>query len=293
MNIKAHLFVVLATIIVAGSFIASSKLALLINPYSLIFLRFLLSILVLAPFIFMKKDFIAKIKHSFFRALIISLFYSGYFLLFFEALKNTTALNTGTIYTIVPLLTALLYIVFFKEKISYKQYFVYFMGIVGTCGVIFKADIHLLLSFTLNDGDYIFLIAILVMASYSISMKLFYNNDDTLVLVFCTLIGGAIWTGLMVLILDVPLQWNLIQNDYLYYMLYLVIPATLFTTYLYQRSTILLGPKKVMSYIYLNPGAVALIAFLFQDKLISFEIILFIIVSALATLVLQLSLSKK
>ena len=217
MIIKAHIYILIASILVAGSFIASYKLAVLIDPFSLIFLRFIISIIVLAPFIIRKKDYVSKIKYSFFRALIISLFYSSFFILMFKALKTTSALNTATLYTLVPLLTAVLYMLFFKDKITIKQYFIYFMGIVGTCGVIFKGDINLLLSFTLNNGDYIFLAAIVFMAFYSISMKLFYKNDDTLVLVFCTLLGGAIWTGLSVLFLDIPLEWNLIQNEYILY----------------------------------------------------------------------------
>ncbi|NQY54399.1 MAG: DMT family transporter [Campylobacteraceae bacterium] len=293
MIIKAHIYILIASILVAGSFIASAKLAVLIDPFSLIFLRFIISIIVLAPFILRKKDYVSKIKHSFFRALIISLFYSSFFILMFKALKTTSALNTATLYTLVPLLTAVLYMLFFKEKITIKQYFIYFMGIVGTCGVIFKGDINLLLSFTLNNGDYIFLAAIVFMAFYSISMKLFYKNDDTLVLVFCTLLGGAIWTGLSVLFLDIPLEWNLIQNEYILYILYISIAATLFTTFFYQKATILIGPKSVMSYIYLNPALVVFLSFLYEQKVISIEVFISIFVSALATIVLQFSLNKQ
>lgn len=293
MIIKAHIYILIASILVAGSFIASYKLAVLIDPFSLIFLRFIISIIVLAPFIIRKKDYVSKIKYSFFRALIISLFYSSFFILMFKALKTTSALNTATLYTLVPLLTAVLYMLFFKDKITIKQYFIYFMGIVGTCGVIFKGDINLLLSFTLNNGDYIFLAAIVFMAFYSISMKLFYKNDDTLVLVFCTLLGGAIWTGLSVLFLDIPLEWNLIQNEYILYILYISIAATLFTTFFYQKATILIGPKSVMSYIYLNPALVVLLSFLYEQKVISIEVFISIFVSALATIVLQFSLHKQ
>ncbi|MCJ8326810.1 MAG: DMT family transporter [Campylobacterales bacterium] len=293
MIIKAHIYILIASILVAGSFIASAKLAVLIDPFSLIFLRFIISIIVLAPFIIRKKDYVSKIKYSFFRALIISLFYSSFFILMFKALKTTSALNTATLYTLVPLLTAVLYMLFFKDKITIKQYFIYFMGIVGTCGVIFKGDINLLLSFTLNNGDYIFLAAIVFMAFYSISMKLFYKNDDTLVLVFCTLLGGAIWTGLSVLFLDIPLEWNLIQNEYILYILYISIAATLFTTFFYQKATILIGPKSVMSYIYLNPALVVLLSFLYEQKVISIEVFISIFVSALATIVLQFSLHKQ
>ena len=42
-------------------------------------------------------------------------------------------------------------------------------------------------------------------------------------------------------------------------MTYLVIGATLITVYLYQKTTVALGPSSVNAYIYLNPVLVALL----------------------------------
>jgi len=49
---KAHLMVLLATFLVAGSFIISKKLSGVIHPISLNLLRFLIASCALAPFIF-------------------------------------------------------------------------------------------------------------------------------------------------------------------------------------------------------------------------------------------------
>jgi len=49
---KAHLLVLLNTFLVAGSFIASQKIAGLIHPISLTLLRFVLASILLSPFIF-------------------------------------------------------------------------------------------------------------------------------------------------------------------------------------------------------------------------------------------------
>lgn len=222
------------------------------------------------------------------RALIISFFYSGYFLAMFEALKTTTVLNTGTLYTLVPLLTAVFAFFIFKEKISFNKFIVYLIGLVGTIWVIFKADLQLLLKFSLNSGDYIYLIGAVSMCFYSISLKLVYREDDSpLNMVFATLIGGMFWMSLFMVFLGEPLNWTLIQGELVYSMLYLAIITTLLTLYLYQKATIVLGPTKVMSYIYLNPIAVVVLLLVVQNVNIDNIVIPGILISCIATFFLQ------
>jgi drug/metabolite transporter (DMT)-like permease len=87
-------------------------------------------------------------------------------------------------------------------------------------------------------------------------------------------------------ILDIPMQWEKLNQDFIFYMFYLVIAATLMTTYLYQQAAIIIKPKKVMAYIYLNPAAVAILIYIFEKKVISYSILLGILISTFATIVL-------
>lgn len=285
--LKAHLFVLLATFLVAGSFIVSGKLSGVINPISLTLFRFFAATLIFAPIIFLNKKFRNKIVSTMPRAMIMSLFYSLYFIGLFKALETTTALNTGTLFTLVPLITAILCIFFLKEKMSLYQLIVYFIGIIGTSIVVFKGNINLLLNFSLNHGDIIFLFAIVSMTLYSIFTKYFHRKDDELVvLVFATLLGGCFWMFLVLQLFDIPLQWEKIQSDLIYYMLYLIIAATLMTVYLYQQSSIIIGPKKVMAYVYLNPIAIAVLLFILENQVISQKVAFGIIVSTVVTILL-------
>lgn len=83
--------------------------------------------------------------------------------------------------------------ILFKEKIPLKQLFVYILGIVSTCIVVFDADINLFLSLQINKGDIIFVIASFCMALYPIFIKFCIHKDDPLVLAFTTIFGGIIW----------------------------------------------------------------------------------------------------
>lgn len=293
LDLQAHIYVLIATFLVGGSFLASEKLVQTVNPLSLTLLRFVGSVLIFAPFILIKKSFRSKIVSTMPRAMGISLFYSLYFMGMFEALKTTTVLNTGTLYTLVPLMTAIMALIIFKEKIGVNKLFVYIIGLVGTLWVIFKANLELLFSFSLNSGDYIFIIASFSMCCYLISIKLLYKNDNPFVLVFCTLIGGAIWMGIGMLIFQQPLNWHLVEGTLVYNMLYLIIGTTIITLFLYQRSTVILGPTKVMSYIYLNPIAVAILLYLIDGKNIETIVIPGIIITSIATFMLQKNKKEK
>ena len=284
---KAHLLVLLATFLVAGSFISSAKLSGVIDSISLTLFRFFVASLFLAPIIFLKKSYREKIFSTMPRAMIISFFYSLYFISFFKALETTTALNAGTIYTLVPLITAVFCVFIFKDKISFYQMILYFIGIIGTCIVVFKGNLELFLSFSLNHGDFIFLFATVFMALYSISLKFLHKKDDELlVLVFTTLFGGCIWMFIALEIFNIPLEWEKIEGNLIFYMAYLIIGATLTTVYLYQKASIIIGPKKLMAYIYLNPVAVALLMFIFEGKVVNFEVLFGILISTFATIVL-------
>jgi len=286
-NLQSHLLVLLATILVAGSFIASEKLAGIVNSFSLTLLRFIGASLLLMPVIFYKKKWRNKILTTLPRAMIISFFYTAFFIGLFESLNTTTALNTGTLFTLVPLVTALLAVILLRDKMNSRQLFVYLLGAIGTIWVVFDGQIEQLLLLSLNKGDLIFLLAVLSMCCYSISMKLLYKDDEMIVLVFCTLLGGSFWMALALLFTGQPLQWNLIQGDSALNMAYLIIGATLITVYLYQKTTVVLGPGRVNAYIYLNPAFVAVLLLVIDGESIPMVVVPGFIISSIATVILQ------
>ncbi|WP_233750425.1 EamA family transporter [Halarcobacter anaerophilus] len=158
---------------------------------------------------------------------------------------------------------------------------------MGTCIVVFKGNLELFLSLSLNKGDILFLFSISSMALYSICAKYFYKKEDKLiVLVFMTLVGGCIWMFLALVFLNIPLQWGKIDSKQFLYLGYLSIAATLVTSYLYQKGTVILGPKKVMAYTYLNPASIALLLVLFGSSIINLWMSLGILISSFSTLIL-------
>lgn len=290
---QGHLYILIATFLIGGSFIAVENLAGLIDPFSLILLRFLVSVIILAPFVLVKKNYREMILPTLKRGFILSSLYAGFFVLQLKALETTTALNTGALYTLTPLLTALLSIPFFKDKISIKQYAIFLLAAISTCGVIFKGSIDSFLAFSLNSGDYIFFASMFLMAFYSIFLKTFQRGEKAIVMVFSILLGGSIWMGIILFLFDIPLNWHLVKGEYALNIAYLIVMTTLFTLYLYQKATAILNPKIIMSYTYINPAVVAiLVAFLYEYKL-DFIVWIFIFLSCLITVLLQYVLHKE
>ncbi|AXK49112.1 EamA family transporter [Aliarcobacter trophiarum LMG 25534] len=285
--VKAHIMILIATILIAGSFLASQKLSSVIDPISLTLLRFILALTLLSPIIIFSKNKLKKVFKVIPKAMIVSLVYTLYFIGMLKALEDTTVLNTGAIYTLVPLMTAILCIFFFKEKIPLKQLSIYLLGIISTCIVVFNADLKLFLTLSLNKGDIVFLLASLSMALYPIFIKLLYSKkDELIILVFATLIGGIVWMALTMQILNIPYEWNKLNLNHFYYLLYLVIGTTIITLFLYQKATLVLGAKKVMAYIYLSPAMVAIIMFLFENETISLGVLGGILLSTFATVII-------
>ena len=101
-----------------------------------------------------------------------------------------------------------------------------------------------------------------------------------------TLIGGCIWMGLALVLFDVPLEWEKIDAKNFLNVAYLSIGTTLITVFLYQHANVTLGPKKVMSYVYLNPAIVGIIAFIIDKTTMNFFTIIGIVISAIATIIL-------
>jgi len=286
-QLKYHFLVLLATILVAGSFLASEKLAGIINSFSLTLLRFLGAAVLLLPFILFNRTRRNAVIPTLPRAMAISFFYAAFFIGFFQSLTITTSLNTGTLFTLLPLITAIFSVILFREKITPLQLLVYLIGMVGTCWVILAGQITLLSAFSFNKGDLIFIAALVFMCLFSISMKLLYRDDDMTVLVFCTLVCGSVWMMLALLYTGLPLDWHLIQNESVLNMAYLIIAATLMTGYLYQTTIIVLGPNSVNAYVYLNPALIAVLLLIIDDVHIPTIVIPGIIISTLATFFLQ------
>ncbi len=155
--------------------------------------------------------------------------------------------------------------------------------------MVVQGDLQTLMNLNLNKGDFVFLLGCVSMVCFSVSMKVFHRGEETIVTVFCTLLGGAFWMMLALIAFRQPLDWLALNSELTLHMLYLALFATLVSTFIIHKTTVVLGPAKVMAYIYLSPVFVAFIMLLLQGKSIPIAVFPGIALSILATVILQVA----
>lgn len=114
----AHWGMLIWAILIAASFFAAAQVSQSIDPILLTGLRLLFSALMFLPLLLLKNTSPVSGKGLLAHA-VLGLLLATYFGSLFEALRYTSAVNTATLYTLVPLMT-LLFEVFLLPNPSLK-----------------------------------------------------------------------------------------------------------------------------------------------------------------------------
>jgi drug/metabolite transporter (DMT)-like permease len=253
-NKKIYLLMVLATFFWAGAFIAGKLSVPYIPPFTLTFLRFVFATIILY-FVLKKQGNEFKLKKEHFPTFlftgIVGMF--GYHVLFFLALKYTTAINSSIIGATNPIITTILSIIFLKDKLTKKQIIGILLSFAGVFLTITNADMATITSFTFNQGDLIMMIAVIMWASYSVYSKKVTGKFSPLILTYYSFLFCTVFIIPFVLY-EKP--WTFIGNVP-YYSFIAVIYMSIFASvmgYLIQQMAIKqIGPSKTSIFINLVP----------------------------------------
>ncbi len=169
---KIYILMVCSSVFWAGAFIAGKYTVPYISTFTLTFLRFFYATIILF-FVMkqMKVDF--KLEKD---KLPVYLFTGavgmfGYHVLFFTALKYTTAINSSIIAATNPMVTTLLAFLFLRNKLSGKQILGVLLSFLGVLLTITGANLDVLRQFTFNVGDIWMLAAVAAWAAYGVFSK--------------------------------------------------------------------------------------------------------------------------
>lgn len=169
---KIYILMTCSAVFWAGAFIAGKYTVPYIPTFTLTFLRFFYATIIL--FFVMKRtavDF--KLKKDkvpvYLFTGIVGMF--GYHVLFFTALKYTTAINTSIIAATSPMMTTLLAVVFLRSRLGAKQILGILLSFIGVLLTLTGADPDLLRQFAFNAGDLWMLAAVAAWAAYSVFSK--------------------------------------------------------------------------------------------------------------------------
>lgn len=169
---KIYILMVCSALFWAGAFIAGKYTVPYISTFTLTFLRFFYATIILF-FVMkqMKVDFTLvkdKLPVYLFTGA-VGMF--GYHVLFFTALKYTTAINSSIIAATNPMVTTLLAFLFLRNKLSGKQILGVLLSFLGVILTITGANLEVLRQFSFNVGDLWMLAAVAAWAAYGVFSK--------------------------------------------------------------------------------------------------------------------------
>jgi len=283
---KIHLLLLFGAILVSGSFPVVAAISNDLDPLVLTLLRFALASIFFAPFIWFRYtlvvSFTALTRYSLISLTLVFCFWS-----MFVALRYTTPLHVSTIFTIVPGLSGIYAMVLNRERLGRPRLIALFLGVIGALWIIFRGDVVLLVEFSWNKGDLIFLVGCFSMGFYTPLVRLLHRGESMLQMSFWVMVTGTFWLLLLAGPKLMSVSWPDVSLKVWGGIAYLAVFSTIITFFLTQYSLLFLGPTRVAAYSYLYPGIVLVLELLFGGVWPGIEILPGIVIVLVAMIVIQ------
>ncbi len=259
---NAHLMMLLHIILVAGSFPVAHAITDALPPVVMMWLRFLFAAMLFIPLLWWHKQFFLPTSRALLRYALLSIPLVAFFWCMFEALRYTSALNTGAIYTIVPAMTAGMAFLINGERTTYSRAFWLTLGTLGAIWIIFRGSPQAIWQLELNYGDWLFLLGCLFMSINGPMIKYFHRGEPMALVTFWMLLLGSVWLLLAMLGSGAEADWHQLDGEVLLGLLYLTLFTTLVTFLLFNLSILKIGVTRAMAYSLLTPLLVLLLGLL-------------------------------
>ncbi|CAB5109102.1 Permease of the drug/metabolite transporter (DMT) superfamily [Olavius algarvensis associated proteobacterium Delta 3] len=255
-NRNAHLWMVIFSVIIAGSFPVVAAITPGHDPTVLTFWRFFTATVIFGLMLPFVKGVRLPGWKDLGRYSVVGGSYGLFFILMFQSLKETSPLNTSTIYTTLPLMTMLLGRLV-GEPIRFRQLWILALSMAACLWVIFRGDIDRMLELKISRGDWIFFLGTGCLAVYMLSMKKLQRDESkvcftfySLLIATLALLVAAVWRNGGLPVPDSGVWLGIA---------YLAGPSTAVTFWILQHTAPRLGPSRVVAYTFLTPSAVAAI----------------------------------
>lgn len=257
-KLVGHLAMLAFAALVSGSYSMGAMAAPHLGPGAINAVRFAFGIGVMAAAVMLLNRGSIPRPRAPWRYAVLGLLMAVFFITMFMALRLTTPIATGAIFTLMPLMVAGFGLVFLGEV---PRPIVVVSLIVAACGaiwVIFRGDIQALLSLDLGRGELIFIFGVLCHAAYAPLVRRFNRGESVVVFTFWTLFATGSWIALYSVREIIVTDWAFLPAIVWIAVAYLAIFTTAGTTFLVQFGAMRLPAAKVMAYNYLTPSFIIL-----------------------------------
>lgn len=255
---RGHVAMLAFSALVAGSFSLGGLAASEIDPRAFMAARFLFAAVLLAGVVRVTMG----PGHLTFRApwryALLGALYAGYFVGMFWALRYGAPVSLAAVFTLTPLLAGLAGWVLLRQATTGRMATALAIGAAGALWVIFRADLEALLAFAVGRGEVIFFFACISHALYIPVVRMVNRGEAVLtftcgVLTFAFVVLAPIAVGPVI-----ATDWTALPAIVWVTLAYIVVFATMVSSYLLAFASLRLPAAKVMAYTYLTPAWVIL-----------------------------------
>lgn len=269
---SAHAMMLIGALLIATSFPVVAGIIESQPSSVLAFLRFTFASAVLLPFVVIRhgRATLPPLRTLASFALLGAPL-AGFFYIAFEALRTTSPVNTGALFSLAPSFAALFAFLILGERTSTPRLAALATGVVGAIWVVFRGDFEHLAAVNLARGDAMFAAGTALLGLYSVLVKRLGHGKPVAITMFWTLIFGAAWLALLGKSEIAAVDWSAVEPKTWSAIAYVAVFTTLATFAMSQAAIGVIGPTQTMAYSYLNPALVALLIWATQGTAIGWQ----------------------
>jgi len=255
---KGHLALIFFSIFVAGNYSLGSMAAPYMDATALMALRFVFAGILMGAIVMVRRPVAFAQVTGYWRYLLLGTVFAVYFVSLFEALKTSSAVTIGAMFTLVPFFTAGFAFFLIQQKTTAYVLGLLSIAAIGAVWVIFRGDPAQLMAFELGRGEKIFFIGVIAHALYVPLLRKLDRGEPVMVSTFGVLAGGSIPLLLFSFPELLATDWSAVPGIVWIALAYIVVFATLITFALLVYANQRLPSVSTMAYTYLVPSWVIL-----------------------------------
>lgn len=258
-RVLAHLAMLLFAALIAGSFSFGGIAAHAMDTAVLTFIRYALTTVVMAMLAFgvFRQRFAWPVQP--WRFVILGGLISFYMLTMFKALEFTSPVQTGAVFTLMPLMSAGFALLINRQKTRATVLVSLVLAAAGAIWVIFRGDIQAILGFDVGLGEVIFFTGVVAHAIYVPLIRTFARGEHPVVFGFWVTVFATIILALRAAPALGSVDYAAIPLAVWATILYLAVVTTAITFMLLQFASMRLPAPKVLAYGYLTPSFIILL----------------------------------
>ncbi|UFS72212.1 DMT family transporter [Geomonas sp. RF6] len=190
-----YLLLTLSALIWSGNFVLSRAVTAMIPPAALVFWRWVVALLVLAPVVLprLQKQW-PLVRDNIKLIAVCGLCSVTLFnFLVYTAVHSTTAINAALVNSAIPVFIIIFARAFYGQRISLRQYAGIALSLAGVATIILRGDLGKIATLTFNRGDLLVLLASVTWAFYSVTLRKYPQGLDQFVFLFAISLCGLLF----------------------------------------------------------------------------------------------------